>query len=77
MAENTWVLNERRSSSMERGGFRDFTEGQARRTRVRLLREALRKRTALDKRSLLRTTASGACVALRETGMLINHLWAP
>ena len=43
---------------------------------VAILREALRK-AALDERSLLRIRASDACVALRETGMLIKPLWAP
>jgi hypothetical protein len=31
----------------------------------------------LKERSRLQTTASDACIALRETGMLIKPLWAP
>ncbi len=43
---------------------------------VAILRKALRN-AAADERSLLRTPASGACVALRETGMLINIYGLP
>ncbi len=50
--------------------FSDFPEGQTG-EHVPILQQALRRGETQKERSLLRIVSSDACIALRETGMLI------